>query len=266
MLTRFLLGSKPDRAVEIREGAGGDQLCVGYLPCTSTGRTPFAVRSAQGGSWRDLARVTADLTLGSDQVRLPIVEIELPRLADLFGSPLRMAGTPDMGQNHANSVMGKHLNLSIDIQDFLQALAEDPPRRMVGAWGDPLCSSFQLVDKLERRAGGSAGAASAVPASRTLIAKCHDRAGDHREKQDGSNGWSHRLYEVALPRRRKVTRIPFGLMPEKAGVPDVELSEAEDEAHDCQTSFNHGESLPARIHIYPGSRGSSASISSAVPS
>jgi hypothetical protein len=52
-----------------------------------------------------------------------------------------------------------------------------------------------------------------------------------------------------LTRRREVARISFGLMPEKAGMPDVELPNGKYNANNRHTNFNHEMSLARQSRI-----------------
>lgn len=73
---------------------------------------------------------------------------------------------------------------------------------------------------------------------RALTAKRYDHAGDHREMQGGPRAGAQ-AYEVVLPRRREVARIPLWLVPEKTGVPDIELADGEQQRYDDKSNCEH---------------------------
>jgi hypothetical protein len=129
--------------------------------------------------------MTTDLLLRSDQVRLPIVEIELPWLADLFGYSLGVLDASYLRENHADPPLGERLNLSIGLKDRLQALTDDCHCRTASAWRDLLLSGSQPVGEFERRNRGGGGAGGVVASfGGAIIAKQYNYAGDQHKKQN----------------------------------------------------------------------------------
>ena len=124
LATGFCFGGELDRVVGGREGAGEDQLLVLGLLGVAPG-VFHALSALSARRRRLLAGVAADRLLRADQVRLPVVEVELGGGPDLVDRPLRVG---DVGQADRDLVGAEARDLGLGDAELVDPLADDLDR------------------------------------------------------------------------------------------------------------------------------------------
>ncbi len=127
----FLFGSEPDRVVSGREGAREDQLLVLDLGRRAARVFPFFVGFGDGPLRGFGAGLAPDRLLRTDQVRFPVVEVQLRRGPDLVDGAL---GVGDVGQADRDVVLAEAGDLGLGDAELVDPLADDLDRAFdVGA-------------------------------------------------------------------------------------------------------------------------------------
>ena len=122
---RLLFGRELGGFVGGRVGAGEDQLLVLGAFGVAAGVFPAFFGLFQGARRGLLPRAAADHPLGPDQVRLPVVEVELRGGADLVDRPLALVMS---GQADRDLVGAQARDFRLGDAELVDPLADDLDR------------------------------------------------------------------------------------------------------------------------------------------
>ncbi len=175
---RFLFRGELGGRVGGRVGAGDDQLLGLEAFGVPTGGFPFLFEGFERSRRRLLTGMGADHGLGADQVRLPVVEVELGGAADLFGGAV---GIGDAGQADGDLVVAEAGHFGLGDAELVDPLFDDVDRVFDVFTGDrfTFVGRLTLVNELE--------AALEVEAELRFLDSDDDARGDHEPEHEQQN-------------------------------------------------------------------------------
>ncbi len=181
---RRLLGAELHRPVGVREGAREDQLFVEEPLRWPPRFLPFLFGRLQRPRRRFAAGVAADRLLAAEQVRLPVVEVELRGGADPFGRPFRFG---DVGEADRDLGFAEARDLRLGDAQLVDSFADDLDRGVDVRSRDfrHLPGRGRLVDELD--------APLQVEAEAGLL------VGDDDAREDGQPEHEEQYEEMAAP-------------------------------------------------------------------